>query len=104
MLWIVDAGSGPEEGLGLRPFGREGLPSRAAEKLLILLVGEPGVGDGNLAADSFEQSFLAGIRSGLELFVDLAINQGIDAADEKAGHARHVAGVPTLLRARFETW
>src|SRR6202007_1162290 len=78
ILWILGAGAGPEETLRLRAFGGEGLPARAAEKFLILLVGDPGIGNGHLAAETFEQRLLAGIRSRLELFFDLAVNQGID--------------------------
>jgi len=38
----------------------------------------------------------------LSFFVDLAINQGIDAADEKAGDAGDLADVLALCSARFE--
>jgi len=74
ILWILGAGAGPEEALGLCTLGRKGLPTRPAEKFLILLVSEPGVGDGHPAAEAFEQSFLSGVSGGVELFVDLAIN------------------------------
>src|SRR4029077_14536834 len=52
-----------------------------------------GIRDGHLAANALEQSPLARIRSSLELLFDLAIDESINAADEKAGDAGNVADV-----------
>jgi len=55
----------------------------AAEQFLILLVGETGVGNGYLAPNAFEQSGLGGVRAGLEFFLNLGVNERVDAAYEK---------------------
>jgi len=84
IFWILGAGAGPKQPLRLSALGRQGFPARAAEQLLILLVGELGVGDSHLAAEAFEQLLLTGVRRGLEFFVDLAINKSVYAADKKS--------------------
>ena len=57
---ILCAGAGPQQALRLRAFGGERFPSRAAEQLLIFLVGEFGVGDGHFAFEALEQRLLRG--------------------------------------------
>src|SRR5258708_7620750 len=102
ILWILGAGAGPELALRLRALGCECLPPRAAEKFLILLVGEAGVGDSHLASNALQQSSLARVRASLEPLIYLAVNERVDAADEKAGHTRDVADVLALCRASFQ--
>src|SRR5262249_36086380 len=102
VLGILCARAGPEQTLRLRSLGGKRFPPRASKKFLIFLVSLPCVCDRNFSPEAFEQVCLSGIRSGLELFVDLAINQRIDPADEKAGDARNVADVLALCGTGFE--
>ena len=100
---ILGAGACPKQPLSLSAFGRKGLPARAAEQLLILFVGELGVGNSHLAVEAFEQLLLTGVRRGLEFFVDLAIHKSVYAADKKTRHAGNVADVLALCSASFES-
>src|SRR6266850_982501 len=100
---ILGARAGPEQALCLRAFGRKGFPARAAEKFLILLVSEPGVCDGHLASNALEQRLVARICNRLELLLDPAVYESIDAANEKTRHAGDVADVLALGSASFES-
>src|SRR5277367_1571964 len=101
---ILGAGAGPEEALSLRTLVREGFPARAGEEFLILFVGEFGVGNGDLAVDAGDQRALGGIGVVVvHHLLELAVNEGIDAADEEAGDAGDVAEVDTFFGAGFES-
>src|SRR6266481_4206021 len=100
---ILGAGAGPQQALRLRAFSRKGFPTRAAEKFLIFFVSEPGVRDRHLPANALEQRLLACIRSSLELLLNPAVYESVDAADEKARNACDVADVLALCSASFES-
>src|SRR3989441_11708625 len=102
VLRVLGAGAGPKQPLGLRAFGRKHFPARTTEKFVILFVGKPGIGNGHLAAETFEQSSLAGVCGGLESFIDFAVNKSIDAADEEACNAGNVADVLALCSASLD--
>jgi len=54
------------------------------------------------ATNAFEQSGLGGVRAGLEFFINLGVNERVDATYEKAGHTGNLADVLTLRRTSLE--
>ena len=83
---------------GLRPGGGERLPARTGEQAEILLVGDLGAGDGDLAAQALERRL---VRAGAlgQAFVDGLVDHAVDPAEEEAGDAVHPGDVaPTRLQ------
>jgi len=104
IFWILGAWCWPKAAVASEaPLAARLSKRGAAEQLLILLVGELGVGDKPPCREAFEQLLLTGVRRGLEFFVDLAINKSVYAADKKARHAGNVADVLALRNASFES-
>src|SRR3954470_4848169 len=81
---VLDRGRRPQAALRLGALGLQGLEAVAGEDLLVGLVGEAGVGDGELAAQLVVSAQL----------VQALVGLGVDARDEErrdAGHARQLA-------------
>src|SRR5204863_378002 len=85
VAWILGAGGGPEEPLRHRPALRERLPAFRSYEAEIPLIGELGVGDGDLSAQSPQR---LGLRvSAFQAFGNFPVDRGIDPTDEEARHA-----------------
>ena len=87
---ILGPGGGPEQPLRRGSSGGERFPAGAFDHLQVTLIGDLGVGDGDLATHGLERLGVpgAGLRQPL---VDLLVDHGVDAADEEAGDAVHAA-------------
>ena len=93
---VLGAGRGPQQPLRLCALRGQRLPARAGEQPLVALIGELGVGDGDLALERVEAGFLVRIVGLRDLFVEQFVDRGIDAADEKARHAGDLRNVAAL--------
>src|SRR6266545_3924439 len=80
---ILRRGRGPEAALGPRPLRAEEFPALAREGLLVALVRELGIGDGELPLEVVVAAEL----------VQAAVGLGIDTGDEEARNRGHRAGV-----------
>ena len=90
---VLGAGAGPQQPLGLGPLLGQTLPALIAEDSLIHLISELGVGDRDLALQAFEARFFGGVGRRGDLLVEGLVDHRINAADEKAGDARHFVRV-----------
>ncbi len=95
---ILRAGAGPEEALRGGTALGQGLPTWAIEDSLVEPIGELGVGNGDFALQPTEESAVDPGRRILDEFSELAIDEGVDAADEEAGNAGDAADVAITLR------
>ena len=84
VVLVLGAGGGPQQALRLGALGRELLPARAGEQALVVLIGQLGVGDGDLALQRAQPLLLAGVVGPCDLVVELLVDRAIDAADEEA--------------------
>ena len=96
VVLVLGAGGSPQQPLRLGAFGRELLPARAREQALVVLVGELGVGDGDLALQRAQPFLLAGIVGPGDLLVELLVDGAVDAADEERGDAGDMGGIAAL--------
>src|SRR5580704_16597228 len=103
ILWVLRSGAGPEQPLRLRAFGRQSIPTRAAKEFLIFLVGKLGIGNSDFTVETFKQGLLCRVRGCFQFFVNLAVDEGIDTADEEAGNAGDVTDVLALGRASLQS-
>ena len=83
---VFGAGGRPEQALRLRARRGQTLPARSGEQRLVASVGEFGVGDCRLAAQSIRQPFVAEL-------VQPLVDRNVDAADEDAGDAADLGDV-----------
>ena len=93
---VLGAGRSPQQPLRLCAFRGQRLPARAVEQPLVALIGELGIGDGDLAFERIEARFLVRIVGLRDLLVEQFIDRGVDAADEKARHAGDLRNVAAL--------
>ncbi len=101
-LGILRACAGPEYALRLRALGGKGCPSRPAENFLVALVGQLRVGDRYFTHQFPKRSLFGRVLRFLDSICDLAVDQSIDAADEKARDASDVAHLAACLRERLK--
>ena len=99
---VLGAGGGPQQPLRLGAFRGQRLPARAVEQPLVALIGELGVGDGDLALERLEARFLVRIVGLRDLLVEQFVDRGVDAADEEARHAGDLRNVAALGGQRLE--
>ena len=80
------------------------LPAGPIEELFESLIRQLRVGDRGLAVQALERLLLPGIGGGVDLFRQLLVDLGVDAADEEARDAGNLCEVPSvavqLLQAR----
>ena len=77
----------------MRTLGDQGFPAISAKNSLIFLVGLLSVRDRNFSHHALQLFPLVWIFGSLKFGVDNGINQGVNAADEEAGHAGDPAHV-----------
>ena len=82
---ILGSGAGPQQPLRLRAVRGQGAPAVLSKDSVVALVRHLGVGDGDLAHEAV--GFIA--SQGLKLSID----DRVDAADEEARDACHVADI-----------
>ena len=88
---VLGAGAGPQQALGAGAGLTQGSEAGTAENFLVALIGELGVGDGDLALQ-------------LGAFVrQQRIEGGIDPADEEARHRGDAVHRLSLLHAAFQS-
>ena len=97
---VLHAGAGPQQALRHRAGGGQRLPALAAGQLDIVLVGQLGIGDGDLAAQALEVLHIG--AADLHAVVDLLVDLAVDAADEEAGDAGDPADVAALRLEVFQ--
>jgi hypothetical protein len=91
---VLGAGGSPKQPLGPGAAVGQGLPAGRGDHLQIALVGDLGVGDGDLAPQAL-QLVRAGVP-GLKAPVDLLVDHAVDAADEETGDAVDARDVAAL--------
>ncbi len=96
---ILGAGRRPQRPLHVRAVMAQLLPTLAAEDLPEELVGEFGVGDGDLAEERADLRIVLL----LELRLHLLFGQRVDAADEEAGHRGDLVDRQPLGHAALQT-
>ena len=94
--FVLGAGRSPQQPLRFCAFRGQRLPARAVEQPLVALIGELGIGDGDLALERIEARFLVRIVGLRDLFVEQLVDRGIDAADKETRHAGDLRNVATL--------
>ena len=97
--FVLGAGAGPEEALRVCALFLEGLPAGRGHHLEIMLVGQLGVGDGDLTADCLQGGSLRIV--GGHALVDGAVDLAVDAADEEARDRGDAGDVLALAGAVF---
>ena len=102
VVLVLGAGGRPQQTLRLGALGRELLPAGACEQPLVVLIGQLGVGDGDLALQRAQPLLLAGVIGPRDLVVELLVDRGIDAADEERGDAGDRRGIAALGDVFFE--
>ena len=95
---ILGAGAGPEYPLCLRAFRSQRFPARSGENLLVSLVGQLAIRDGNLAENALQLAFARRVAFLFDLFVQQRIHERVNAADEETGHTGHLADVSAARR------
>jgi len=90
---VFRAGAGPQQALRLRALRGKGFPATGSADFLILAIGEFGVGDGYFALQAREKTTLRWVGRRFQFFVERAVNEGVDSADEEAGNAGDFADV-----------
>src|SRR4029077_1349111 len=93
VVLVLGAGGSPQQPLRPGALGRELVPACARKKALVVLIGELGVGDGDLALQRAQPFLLAGIIGPGDLLVELLVDGAVDAADEERGDTRDIRGV-----------
>ena len=102
IVFVLGAGRGPQQPLRLGTFGGQLLPTRPRKQTLVLLVGELGVGNRDLAFQG-SQAFLLGRVVGFRnSVVELLVGHRIDAADEEACNACDVRRIAALGEVFFQ--
>jgi hypothetical protein len=99
---VLGSGARPQQALGLGALLRQTLPALVRVYSLVELIGEFGVGDCDFALQPLQLGLLGRVGGRGNLFVELIINQSIDAADEKTRHARHLVRVAALFGESLE--
>src|SRR5581483_3338121 len=99
---VLGRGARPQAALRARAGLPQRLPARTAEELLPALVRDLGVGDRGLAVKPLEAALLRGVARRVDLLGELLVHLGVDAADEEARHARHLAEVAAALAQLLE--
>ncbi len=97
---VLGPGGGPEQPLRPGAGRREDSPAGRRDQLPIFLIGDLGVGDGDLAAQRLQGRRL-GIAFG-DALVDGLVDLAVDAADEEAGDARDPAHIAAVRLQRLE--
>ena len=75
VVLVLGAGGGPQQPLRLCALGRELVPARAGKQALVILIGELGVGDRDLALQRGQPFLLAGIVGFRDLLVELLVDR-----------------------------
>ncbi len=91
---VLGAGRRPQQPLWLGAVGFERVPARPGKQAQIALIGELGIGDGDLALERFEPFLFVRVIGARDLFVEQFVDRGVDAADKEAryaGDARRIA-------------
>ncbi len=99
---VLCPGAGPQEPLRLAALLREALPALVRIDLLVELIGELGVGNRHLAFKRVQLCFFGRIRRRGDFFVDLVVDERVDAADEETCYAGNLMRVAALLGESFE--
>ena len=86
----------------LRALGSQCRPPRPAENLLVTLVGQLRVGNRYLTHQVPKRSLFGRVLRFFDSIRDLAVDQSIDAADEKARDASDLAHFAAGLRIRLK--
>ena len=94
---ILRRGARPEAPLRAGAGLAQLVPARSGEELLVVLVGQLRVGDGGLAEELVQSALLLRILRLVDLLGKDLVDLRVDAADEEARHAGHLAEVATLL-------
>ena len=99
---IFGARTSPKHALRLRSTSCQRSPTRAAEDLLVTLISQFRIGDRNFAFQTTQCLQIGGIGRFLDFVTDLAVNQGIDPADEETRDAGHAAQISAFLGKLFQ--
>ena len=103
IVLVLGAGRGPQQPLRFCAPGRKLVPARPGKQLLVFLIGELRVGDGDLALQRGQPLLLAGIVGAGDLLVELLVDRAVDAADEEARDARDMGGIAAGLDVFFQS-
>ena len=93
IVFVFCAGRGPQQALRLGALGLELVPARPGEQVLVFLIGEFCIRDGDLALQRGKPLLLAGIVRLRDLLVEQFVDRAVDPADEEAGDARDMGGI-----------
>ena len=93
IVFVFCAGRGPQQALRLGALGLELVPARSGEQVLVFLIGEFCIRDGDLALQRGKPLLLAGIVRLRDLLVEQFVDRAVDPADEEAGDARDMGGI-----------
>jgi len=99
---VLGPGTRPQEPLCLRALLRKALPAFVSVDLFVELIGELGIGDRHLALEPLQPRLLGRVGGCGDLFIELIVDQRVDAADEKARHAGNLMRVAALLGESLE--
>ena len=102
VVLVLGAGRRPQQPLRLCALGRKLVPARAGKQALVVLVGQLGVGDGDLALQRREALLFGRVVGPRDLLVELLVDRAVDAADEEAGDAGDARGIAAGLDEFFE--
>ena len=103
IILVLGSGGGPEQSLRPGALRLELLPARPREQPLVVLIGELGVCDGDLAFERRQSLFFRGIVGASDLFIELLVDRSIDPADEETRDAGDMRGVAAATDVFFET-
>ena len=101
---VLGACAGPQKALRPGALGGQLAPAVRSAELLVVGVGQLGVGNGHLAQQGAQGHSLAGAAAPLlQQGIDPAVDHAVDPADEETGDAGHVPELTAARSQLFET-